>query len=322
VASVELSPVNVGPALNGLVWTRHETKERGEDTDAADEDSEEHRLSVTAVSATVPTGFAREAGLDAVTGDYETPFAQAYARSRLLVPRLGDADAEAVTAPDRYRPGRRVFDAVRHRRWAAGCITELVEANGGRALVLAATTVSGRAYADALRDAARGRWQVRSQWEPATTGQIVDAWRADTASVLVGTRGLFTGVDAPGDTCSLVVIDRIPRARPNPVDDARRDAFASDLQLNRWEADVLVYVSDAAVTLEQGVGRLIRSTGDSGLVAVLDPRLAGGAVKQLSPGSVAAYRKVLGVFPDRHQRFSTVEHARRFLAANEPAGAA
>lgn len=98
-------------------------------------------------------------------------------------------------------------------------------------------------------------------------------WRADHSSVLVGTRSYMTGLDAPGATCSLVVLDRPPRAASNPVDDARVELLVESAQISRWDADRRVYVADAAVLLSQAVGRLLRASEDRGMVAVLDPRL-------------------------------------------------
>lgn len=93
---------------------------------------------------------------------------------------------------------------------------------------------------------------------------------------MVGTRSLMTGVDAPGPTCSMVVIDRVPRSPGNPVDDARVEDLMARLECSRHTAARLVYATDAALLLEQAAGRLIRSTSDDGVVAVLDPRLLRG----------------------------------------------
>ena len=79
---------------------------------------------------------------------------------------------------------------------------------------------------------------------------------------------LWQGVDVPGDTCSLVVIDRIPFPRPDdPIVSARQEALGR-------EGFREVSVPRAGLLLAQGAGRLIRDTGDRGMVAVLDPRLA------------------------------------------------
>ena len=78
----------------------------------------------------------------------------------------------------------------------------------------------------------------------------------------------WQGVDVPGATCSLVVIDRLPFPRPDdPVLQARRERAGS-------AAFRTIDLPRAATMLAQGAGRLIRSAEDRGVVAVLDPRLA------------------------------------------------
>jgi ATP-dependent DNA helicase DinG len=81
---------------------------------------------------------------------------------------------------------------------------------------------------------------------------------------------LWQGVDVPGDSCQLVVIDRLPFPRPDEPLAAARSA-AVDAAGGSGFASVCVPI--AAIRLAQGVGRLIRSTGDKGVVAVLDSRL-------------------------------------------------
>lgn len=228
-------------------------------------------LSVVALSATLPSGFPREMGMRAAAVPYSSPFDTAYGDSVLFVPRAVDAEDVAALESNRY--GRAKFDTNLHRTWATKHIIDLVEANGGSALVLAATAAAGKEYAQALAHHAKDRWDVKSQWGGQALRRQVAAWKEDESSVLVGTRSLFTGVDASGPTCSLVIIDRPPRAAGNPVDDARVEQLINEAQMDKWTADRFVYVSDAALMMEQGAGRLIRAVSDSGMVAVLDPRL-------------------------------------------------
>ena len=80
--------------------------------------------------------------------------------------------------------------------------------------------------------------------------------------------GFWQGVDVPGESLSLVVIDRIPFPRPDePLLQARRERAGADA-FNRID------LPRAATLLAQGAGRLIRAATDRGVVAVLDPRLA------------------------------------------------
>jgi len=92
----------------------------------------------------------------------------------------------------------------------------------------------------------------------------------DEATCLFGTLSLWQGVDVPGTTCQLVIIDRIPFPRPDePLTLARQRAVA-EAGGNGFMA---VAAAQAALLLAQGAGRLIRRISDKGVVAVLDPRL-------------------------------------------------
>ena len=103
------------------------------------------------------------------------------------------------------------------------------------------------------------------------SGRLTREFVEDETSVLVGTRSFWQGIDAPGVSCVLVVIDRIPFPSPGePLHAARRDR-ATELGLNAFAT---VDLPAAALVLAQGAGRLIRTRNDRGVVAVLDSRLA------------------------------------------------
>jgi ATP-dependent DNA helicase DinG len=96
---------------------------------------------------------------------------------------------------------------------------------------------------------------------------LVNAFAADDETCLFATTGLFQGIDVPGSTLSLVVIDKLPFPRPDdPLLSARRELLGSS-------AFAQIDVPRAATMLAQACGRLIRSADDRGAVAVLDPRL-------------------------------------------------
>lgn len=100
---------------------------------------------------------------------------------------------------------------------------------------------------------------------------LVRLFREDPQTCLFGTLSLWQGVDVPGDACQLVVIDRIPFPRPDdPVRSARTKAVAQ----SGGNGFMTVAAHHAALLLAQGAGRLIRSTDDKGVVAILDPRIA------------------------------------------------
>lgn len=259
--TLKMTPVNAsGPLRSNLYGA----------TGRGGADEEPGLRSVVLLSATLPPASVSDSGLAQASRKlYPSPFSDAYDRSWLFVPRssAGAGGTDAVA-----RPGGRGMDTSVHPAWALPIITSLVAANGGSALVLAATTGAGKRYVEALR-ALGAPWAVHSQWDGLALRGVVDTWRADHSSVLVGTKSLMTGVDAPGGTCSLVIVDRVPRAAGNPVDDARVADLVERLDIDRYSADRLVYVADACLLLEQAAGRLIRSVDDHGVVAVLDPRL-------------------------------------------------
>ena len=116
---------------------------------------------------------------------------------------------------------------------------------------------------------ARTDLQILLQGEEALPLLVRGSGRSAT-SCLLGVMSLWQGVDVPGDACQLVVIDRLPFPRPDEPLAAARSAAVDAAGGSGFAA---VSVPIAAVRLAQGVGRLIRSTADRGVVAVLDSRL-------------------------------------------------
>jgi len=201
-------------------------------------------------SATVPIGLARRLGmpLDATDDlDVGSPFD--YRTHSLLY--------VASTLPDRRRPEA---EPALHDE-----LETLINAAGGRTLALFTSWRAMRGAVEALGD--RLAFPILSQSDLPKSA-LVEAFRADESACLFATLGFWQGVDVPGRTLSLVTIDRIPFPRPDdPVLEARRElagpgAFSS------------VDLPRAGTLLAQGAGRLIRSSADRGVVAVLDSRLA------------------------------------------------
>jgi ATP-dependent DNA helicase DinG len=141
----------------------------------------------------------------------------------------------------------------------------LIEAAGGRTLALFTSWKAMREAAEALRPVLPYRILTQDELpKPA----LVDAFRRDESCCLFATAGFFQGIDVPGRTLSLVSIDRIPFPRPDePLLRARRQRLGS-------AAFRVIDLPRAATLLAQATGRLIRSTNDRGVVAILDPRLA------------------------------------------------
>lgn len=147
-------------------------------------------------------------------------------------------------------------------------LTELVEAAGGRTLGLFSSMRAAQAAAEELRG--RLDTPILLQGEE-TLGELIKAFAADPATCLFGTLSLWQGVDVPGPSSQLVVMDRIPFPRPDdPLMSARQKAV-EEAGGNGFMA---VAATHAALLMAQGAGRLVRASGDRGVVAVLDPRLA------------------------------------------------
>ncbi len=239
-ASLHVAPLEVGEALAEHLF--------GERT-------------VVLTSATLTLGgsftpLARQWGLDAAaigeewTGiDVGSPFA--HGRSGILYV------ARHLPVPGRDGLPPEYLDEL----W------ELIKAAGGRTLGLFSSMRAAKAAAAAMRESVP--YPVLCQGDDSTM-QLVKEFSADEPTCLFGTLSLWQGVDVPGPSLRLVVIDRIPFPRPDdPLSSARTRAADARGGSGFME----VSANHAALLLAQGAGRLLRSTEDRGVVAVLDPRL-------------------------------------------------
>jgi ATP-dependent DNA helicase DinG len=236
-ARLRLSPIDVGPALSGMLWG-----------------------TITAVltSATIPPRVVERVGLD----DFPT--------EELNVGSPFDYRAHSLLYVARHLPDRRAEGAEEALFEELGL---LIEAAGGRTLALFTSRRATEAAAEAL--APELPYALLLQGDQ-PKGRLLEEFASDETSCLFATLGFWQGVDIPGRALSLVTIDRLPFPRPDdPLLQARRDRAGS-------RAFSLVDLPRAATLLAQGAGRLIRTTDDKGVVAVLDPRLA-----------TASYRGVL-----------------------------
>ena len=207
---------------------------------------------VTAVltSATIPPFLADRIGIpeaDVDVMDVGSPFP--YETNALLYCAVDLPDPRAAA----YEPA--MFEEL----------VALIQAAGGRTLALFTSWRAMKAAADYVRD--RIPWRVLTQSDLPKPA-LIASFASDESSCLFATMGFWQGVDIPGRSCSLVVIDKLPFPRPDePLLQARRDRA-------RAAAFRTVDLPRAATLLAQGAGRLIRSTTDKGVVAVMDPRLA------------------------------------------------
>ncbi len=162
-------------------------------------------------------------------------------------------------------------------------LAELIEAAGGRTLGLFSSMRAARQAADELRG--RLDFPILCQGEDQTS-QLVSQFAADEPTCLFGTLSLWQGVDVPGSSLQLVVIDRIPFPRPDdPLASARQRAVAA----HGGNGFMSVAATQAALLLAQGTGRLLRTMTDRGVVAVLDPRLSTARYAGFLRGSLPPY---------------------------------
>ncbi len=226
---LEIAPLDVGPTLTEGVW-----KQR----------------TAILTSATIPASLALRVGLPADatnSADVGSPF---------------DYDEQALLYCAMHLPQPKATSAFRAA--VADELVHLIAAAGGRTLAL---FTSWAAMDDAVA-AVRDKVTVpiltqRDLPKPA----LIKAFSESVETCLFATTGLFQGVDVPGSTLSLVVIDKLPFPRPDdPLLSARRELLGA-------RAFAEIDVPRAATLLAQACGRLIRTRTDRGVVAVLDPRL-------------------------------------------------
>ena len=225
---LEIAPLEVGNVLNNGIWSQR---------------------TAVLTSATIPASLGARVGLppsgyDVI--DVGSPFD--YEHHALLYCAIHMPDPRSPA----YAPA--VHDEL----------TALITAAGGRTLALFTSWKAMDAAAEAVR--ARVDVPVLTQRDLPKTA-LVKAFSEDEHTCLFATAGFFQGVDIPGRTLSLVVIDRIPFPRPDdPLLSARREKLGAS-------AFGQIDLPRAAMLLAQATGRLIRNANDRGVVAVMDPRL-------------------------------------------------
>jgi ATP-dependent DNA helicase DinG len=211
-------------------------------------------------SATLPVGrdfshYTGELGLaDAATGCWDSPFD--YPKQGLLYVPAG------LPPPNTREHTDAVVDAT----------LPVLKASGGRAFMLFTTLRALAAARERLADAfAREgiEFPLLVQGEGSKT-ELLARFRTLGNAVLLGSASFWEGVDVPGDALSLVVIDKLPFA---PPDDPLLAARLEKLRADGGNPFVDRQVPQAAISLKQGAGRLIRTETDRGVLMICDPRL-------------------------------------------------
>jgi ATP-dependent DNA helicase DinG len=148
-------------------------------------------------------------------------------------------------------------------------IEALVRAAGGRTLGLFSSMRAAKEASEAMRERLDDDYTVLCQGED-MIGTLVRNFARDPKTILFGTLTLWQGVDVPGSSCQLVLIDRIPFPRP---DDPLSSARTQEIARRGGNGFMAVSATHAALRLAQGAGRLIRRGDDRGVVAFLDNRM-------------------------------------------------
>jgi ATP-dependent DNA helicase DinG len=161
-------------------------------------------------------------------------------------------------------PGREGLDMA-----TLDVMGELVEAAGGRTLILCSSWRAVEKAAEYLRVRCDSALHVQRKGE--SVSLLVERFTNDIESTLIGTLSLWQGVDVPGDSCIQVIIDRIPFPRPDDPVMSARSARVDEAGGSGFRS---VTLPRAGLLLAQASGRLIRSGQDKGVVSVLDSRLA------------------------------------------------
>lgn len=168
---------------------------------------------------------------------------------------------------------------------------KLIEAAGGRSLLLFTSWSRLDATAEWLLERLSDEVELLVQG----TGpprRLIERYVANEASVLLGVASFWEGISAEGLASVNVIVDKLPFARRgDPLTDARRQA-AEDAGRNGFAA---VDLPHAAITLAQGVGRLIRTVDDFGCIAVLDSRLATKSYRNTLLDSLPPARRTINL---------------------------
>lgn len=146
-------------------------------------------------------------------------------------------------------------------------ILSLLEISSGRALCLFTSLRMLNSVYEGLKGRINYPLLVQGQ---ASKGALLDSFREQTSSVLLGMASFWEGVDIPGESLSMVIVDRLPFVTPADPLVAARGRW---LESNRRNAFMELHMPRAILSLKQGLGRLLRRSTDRGVMVVLDVRL-------------------------------------------------
>jgi ATP-dependent DNA helicase DinG len=229
-AILKVSPLHVGDILREQVWSTH---------------------CAVLTSATIPQTMPERVGLDRDAIEVlsvDSPF-DYEKNSRLYC---------SPEFPDRNSP--------RFTEFVHDELESLITAAGGRTLAL---FTSNKALHAAIAEMRTRLPMTILTPSELPRQKLIEDFLADESSCIFASQSFFQGIDLPGRTLSLVVLDKLPFPRPDdPLLEARREAVGRETAFQAIDLPL------AATALAQAAGRLIRTANDKGVVAVLDRRLA------------------------------------------------
>lgn len=221
---------------------------------------------VALLSATLSTGSRKSEG----SARFD------FVRRRLGVPNAGFVREVCVGSPFDYEKNCLLYlpkdlPSVSDPEFHAAATErarELIELTGGGAFLLTTSIAAAQAFARELRKK-KGSFPIYAQGERPKDA-LISAFRAAENAVLVATMSFWEGVDVPGRALRLVILDKLPFSVPtDPVMQARGRA----IEARGGSPFVELSLPEAAITLKQGFGRLLRRETDRGIVAILDSRI-------------------------------------------------
>jgi ATP-dependent DNA helicase DinG len=192
---------------------------------------------------------------------------------------LDDAETLAILSPFDFESQALLYlptqlpdpATATHTNAVVDVAVPLIEASAGGAFVLFTSHRALQRASQLFRD----RWTELAEFPLLVQGeapreQLLRRFRESGNAVLLGTASFWEGVDVKGDALRLVIIEKLPFSSP---DDALTKARIEHLKATGGNAFREFQLPEAALTLKQGVGRLIRSETDRGVVVICDPRL-------------------------------------------------